>query len=44
MGSTVKWVISWKTTAPPPTPMNFVHGSYMEQMDIVGHVAGAPAP
>ena len=29
------------TPLPPPPPINFVHGSYMFDMDIIDHVAAA---
>ena len=29
---------------PPPPPINFVHGSYMIDMDIIDHVAAALGP
>ena len=28
----------------PPPPINFVHGSYMLDMDIIDHVAAALGP
>ena len=31
-------------TPPPPPPINFVHGSYMLDMDIIDHVAAALGP
>ena len=29
---------------PLPPPVNFVHGSYMLDMDIIDHVAAVPGP
>ena len=29
---------------PPPPPINFVHGSYMLDMDMIEHVAAALGP
>ena len=29
---------------PPPPPINFVHGSYLQGIDINHHVAVAPGP
>ena len=29
---------------PPPPPINFVHGPYMVDMDIIDHVAAALGP
>jgi len=37
-------VISDFWTPPPLPPMNFVHQSYMKDMDIIDHVAAAPCP
>ena len=33
----------WTPPGPPP-PINFVHGSHMYHVDIIGHVAAAPGP
>ena len=30
--------------SPPPPFINFVHGSHMKRMDIIGHVSAAPGP
>ena len=29
---------------PPPPPINFVLGSHMQYMDMIGHGAAAPGP
>ena len=44
----INWVNSKRTifgrTTPPHPPFNFVHGSHMQYMDIIGHVAQAASP
>ena len=35
-------IISLYTIFGPPTLINFVHGSHMYHVDIIGHVAAAP--
>ena len=32
------------TPQPPPPPINFVHGSYLLDMDIIDHVAASLGP
>ena len=34
----------WTPPPRPPPPFNFVHGSYMLEMDIIDHVAAALGP